>query len=352
MIGNYIEKAYRQLFGALRLESASFVKEIDFDEPWWKIITQFKWKLSGVLVLRGVFEVVNTLIPLFVAWAISTAEFSNYLWVIAAMAFLAVEGIIMEYLYAGALSSVISSLSASCNKFFLSVDPIHHTTRSSGQIISKVTRGSSSYEPLLDIGIYDLWRTIMGILTVTIALGVISPLLGVTAGILMLIILSLGVLNSTMIVKQIAQFRIKEEDALKAVTIENLQEVLLIRSTFATDIQIHKAYSQANQVARHQVNSWTFHTLVFQVSWIVYVVALTVIGYLIFELLGQGVIESITAIALLTTFVDGSARLLFTARRLGRFVEKMNDIQDMFRFIREFGNQSFPVTEKTQSTTL
>lgn len=347
MFGQYIERLYHQLFVALRLESTSFIRDIDFEKPWWVIITQFKWQIVMVLILRAIFETVSTLMPLFIAWAVSTGEFSNYLFnLFLLLGVMIVQGVLMEFIYTRVSGSVMNSVTASCNRFFLSVDPTFHTTRSSGQIISKVNRGASSYEPLLDTWVYDFWRIIIGLVAVSIALGAVSLTLGIVALSFMLAIFVLGVFTNIAVIKQVAKFRIEAEDTMKATTVENLQEVLLIRSTFATDIQVKKAYDKSEDVAKHQINAWMLQTLTFQVSWVVYIISLGVVGHIIFDLLGQGEIESVTAVALLATFLDGAGRLLWVGGRVGRFIEKLNDVQDMFIFIRNFGVQSFPVIDE------
>lgn len=58
------------------------------------------------------------------------------------------------------------SISYNANRYFLTVDPVNHSTRSSGKIIAKVVRGSESVEDFLDFIIYDILSALVRFITV------------------------------------------------------------------------------------------------------------------------------------------------------------------------------------------
>jgi hypothetical protein len=141
MFSNFIDVYYKQTFKLLGLKNEILIVEVDFHKPWWAVYSNYKSKLLVVFLLRGVYEVTTNLLPLFLAYAITSGSYNNYLLVLALMAGLVIEGILMELNYTKLEASIIGSVQNAANKFFLTVDPNYHTTRSSGQIISKVTRG-------------------------------------------------------------------------------------------------------------------------------------------------------------------------------------------------------------------
>jgi ABC-type multidrug transport system fused ATPase/permease subunit len=178
-----------------------------------------------------------------------------------------------------------------------------------------------------------------------LALGIYSKQLAAVGLVLNLFILAVSVLSNLVFVKAISGIRITEEDNLKALTVSNLQNVLHIRSAFATEQQNESTLKQAETTSKTQITTWMMQTFIFQLTWIIYLFTLVIVGYYLFELLRKGDLNVPNSIALMAIFVEGSGRLLFMGGRISRFFEKKADVKDMYKFIRDFGKQTYPVLE-------
>lgn len=340
---NFIDKLYQKVLPIWGTDEKVKIHPVDFNQSWWKIILKFKWRMLTVIILELIFSSLNTLFPILVAWAISTGNVNNYFLILGLLVISLLYRYFREYIYGLSSASILASVNNSANQFFLAVDPNYHATRSSGQIISKVTRGVSSYESALDFIIYSLLYSLSGLASVIWALGYRSINLGIIAGLCLVSIIASSVIINIMVISRISKYRIDEEDKLKALTVENLQEVLLIRSTFATDIQVGKVENQSKSVVKHQINSWMISTLFFQITSIIHISSLAIIGYFVFDLLKIGSIDTVTAVALLATYSGGATGLIYIGHQVGRFVQQIKNIQDLFEFIRGFGKQTYPV---------
>lgn len=340
---DFIDKLYNRMLPLWGTDKKVKIYPVNFDNPWWKILFKFKFRISLLVFLELIFSSFNTLFPILTAWSISTREVRNYFLIIALLLTSLVYRYIREYLYLFMSSSVLASVNNSANQFFLAVDPHYHSTRSSGQIISKVTRGVNSYESALDFIVYNVLSSISGLVSVIWALSLQSGYLGFMSGIFLFLIVTVSTIINVFITNKISKYRIKEEDKLKELTVENLQEVLLIRSSFATDMQVEKVERQSKTLIKHQVNSWMMSTLFYQITSFIYIFSLGFMGYLVFGLLQMDTINAITAVALLATYSGGASGLVFIGFQINRVAQNVKNIQDLFDFIRGFGKQTYPV---------
>jgi ABC-type multidrug transport system fused ATPase/permease subunit len=74
------------------------------------------------------------------------------------------------------------SIHYNAHQYFLTVDPIAHSTRSSGKIIAKISRVVDAYEDFMDILLINILQVVIGTVAIVVALVGIDLWLGLLAG--------------------------------------------------------------------------------------------------------------------------------------------------------------------------
>src|SRR5205085_1091051 len=127
------------------------ILSIDFHKPWTQVIKQQKKYLILTIMSTSFSHIFYTLVPLFIGTILETKNFNIFFlfilgWILA---------LISEYatFYNTSLLEIqcINSVQYNAFKFLLTVDPIFHTTKSTGKLFAKIERGARSYEDFLDL---------------------------------------------------------------------------------------------------------------------------------------------------------------------------------------------------------
>lgn len=346
---------WRFLHGTFRFDSQVEILPIDFQkDPWWRIILQKrqKWLLMLTILSESTRQVFYALSPIILAW-IFTQGLLRYLVIFClswALLVFVWNSIIKYYLIYSA--QCMYSVSYNAHRFFLSVDPVYHTTRSSGKIISKITRASESFENFLDLITFDILKACIQFITITIVLFNYHSSLGIiaTTSFFLLVLVSIG--NKLLVSKSFEKYRIKDDDAMKAANLENLQSIQLIRSSFASIEQNKKLRLKHHRIMSTLTNLWMGHVLIDVSTRAMHVATIGALGVGIFHLMQQGDIALTTAIALMLTYINGSEDAAWIGKRLQALVEHMTKIQDLYSFVNKFGKQTYPVLEPSPSKSL
>lgn len=342
-----IEKINKEIYprfaSFLRFEKKAKIISVDFNKPWWKIIASQKW-LFGINFLSYSLKIgFQSLLPFFIGLIISAAAWISLLWLLIAWITIQIINTFAIYYYMLAVSTSVYSVHYSAHKFFLSVDPIFHSTRSSGKIITKINRASDAYEELMDILLLDGVQIIVGTSSVAVVLFSFDWQLGLVAGVSIFIIGIVSVLTKAMISKGLEKRWIKDEDSLKAASIENLQQVSLIRASFASPEQDKKLTKRNLQMIVTSSTIWYIYSFTDFIVQIIYIFSIGLLGWLTIDLINQGTLEPIVAISLIMTYIAASSEIINVGGRIRRIIERYTRIQDLFKYIRNFGKQTFPV---------
>jgi ABC-type multidrug transport system fused ATPase/permease subunit len=230
-------------------------------------------------------------------------------------------------------------------RYFLTVDPIFHTTKSSGQIISKIGRGSNDFIDLMLSILGSIIPVVTGFVTIIITLAKYNLELGVVS---LVAFISISIVNGVMGIAGAKSFKkqvIKVQDKVSSVVVENLQQNALIRSTFATTEQDQKNKQLSLDTMVVRATMWLGFGVSITVTRLLYVLASFILAVLIIKFIDQGVLKPEVGLTLLVTFVNGSNQILMLGRTLRDLTDKYLSITDLFDFIRSFGKQTYPVLE-------
>ena len=338
---NFFKKLFK-FEGRMRLVT------VDFTKPWWHLL----WQQRGVVALNVlnvlIYSIMATLSPLLLAQVFITGNVLNLVILISVLILIRFVNFILFYFDPILRLQSSKSIENSATNFFLTVDPINHSLRSTGQIVSKVGRGSNSFDTLLDILSFDLLNILGMIIGVVIAFWQINSMLALLVGFMIFCISSLNWFLFLARTKLFRKHRIKDDDLSKAISLETLQQTQYIRAVFGTTEQYDKVQkSQLKSIATAAVN-WRLAGYIVTASLILFHLSLLLVSIL---LLQQSSIDKAIALSLILSYFQVGNRLNFVGQSLGRVMNSIEDVNDLFEFIRNFGKQTYPVLEAKSEMT-
>ena len=317
--------------------------EVDFAKPWYQSLFNIKTSLIFTLFSEIAQAVFDAGLPLFVGYAISSQQFYIIGWVVTVYIFLEIVNRVVIYYWNIGVSRVQTSIMVASQTFFLTVDPISHSTKSSGQISSKLNATGRDFGSMLNRMAFDVLPVIVTYFAVTVTLAHFDSAIGIVAIISFILITGISAFlryfNSQSLMKPF----IKTRDKYIANQVENLQQNALIRSSFATVEQVSKMTKiLVGSVAVRNIMSQG-HSLASLIIRSLYIVSFGAIAYFVFGLIDTGKVDKILATTLLLTYLNGSSKILKIGDIVADVTESIGNITDLFDFINKFGKQTYPV---------
>ncbi|MEM1312359.1 MAG: ABC transporter transmembrane domain-containing protein [Patescibacteria group bacterium] len=318
---------------------------VDFNKPWWKILLQQKFVFAFTLVAEVIQGAYQALTPIIIGYAFINGRVEY------------VYGFFLGYVLLELLNrqnlkkyllmtlEMSRSIKVSANTYFLTVDPIFHSTKSSGKIISKIDRASGNIQDAMNSLVGGIVPILSRFLTVVVAVSTLNWLLAVISISSFIIILSFQYFSLRLNLKIFHKEMISKRDRLSAVNIENLQQNSLIRSVFASNEQNKKMIEVARESSLAKANYYFTNGVITTLVRMIYITSVTLIMLVIYNLVEQGSIETNFAIAFIISYLSGSGQIMRLGQIIQNFSDKIAGINDLFKFIRTFGKQTYPVLE-------
>ena len=342
----YQEKFYNFVDSTEKLETKMRILPVDFQKPWWDIILRQKSLALFAVVSQFIGSVFDSIFPILIGYAITTFDINLFIFVmVIRLAIIWIYNIMLRY-NAIFQNQTMSSIDFNANQYFLTVDPIFHTMKSSGKIISKISRGSKSYEDVLDIVSFDLLGIVTSLTTIAITMFAFGWQIG---------LVSLGFLGFLAIFNITAQIyrtktfqprRIKAQDQLKAIQVETLLQAPFIRAIFASTEQINKNKNATISSMLKDTLGWQAGAYVNVITRTIYIISVFVIGYLVLIQAKNGILSTTLALSIILAYSSGTSGILSIGNMVKRLSTSLTDINDLFDFIRGFGKQTYPVLEE------
>lgn len=337
------EKIYNFVDKTEKLDTKIKILPVDFNKPWWDVILQQKTALALMLATEIFGNVFIVIFPILAGFAITNNNFTLFLVIILMMIADTWSNVYIVKIQNVAQINCMNSVEFRANEYFLTVDPIAHSTKSSGQIISKIGRAASSYEDVLDLLCTDILAILVSLVTVSVAMFAFDWKIGIVAFVFLLFI---GSFNTFFHIARTAIFlpkQIKTEDDLKAVSVETLLQVTFIRAIYATNEQIQRLVKVTKNHMITFGNNWQAYQYVSGISRSLHITSVFVIGKMVFNQMQNGAFTPILAISILITYASGTQNILTIGSKIKRLTTSISNINDLFKFIRGFGKQTFPV---------
>jgi ABC-type multidrug transport system fused ATPase/permease subunit len=322
------------------------IMEIDFQKPWWVPIAKHTLKLSLFAVAESLLNIFNALLPLFLTILLVSRQLQNVVYFSIIWAVLLVLSNISFYLLCKVESEIVQSVQYQATRFFLTVDPIFHTTRSSGQIIAKVNRGSESFETFIDLTTRDILGVLVSLITIIVTLFKFNSGLALSGLFYLAIISLVSIVVKIMTVKITVTQWISDEDDAKDINIETLREVNHIRSSFATKEQDKNLQAKNLKLMSTMATSWYSHITSDNFTQLLYQISVVLLAGQILNLITSSQLSTEIGISLLLSYISGTANLLRIGRNVEKLLDRISRISDLFDFIRSFGKQTYPVLER------
>ena len=318
---------------------------VDFNMRWYNLYFLQKWHTIIGLSMWSLALVWDSLGPICIAISIQRQSFELLGLTILAYLVRFTVSYVALILMVIVEKNVNLSVQFQATKFFLTVDPIHHTTRSSGQVISKISRGADSFVTLNSMMIFSIPAVIISTLVSFIVAFNIDRLTGVVVLVMNILFGWIAVVMVSKNNKNINPVVIAKEDTQKALQVESLQQIQLIRSAFATTEQEAKTKKQGIETGIATAVKNIGMVSVFTPLFYLLVLGTGVISFLLLNQVKIGGLEAIIAISIVVTYNDSLTKIMNFSNQAERIVTSISNIEDLFTFIRGFGKQTYPVLE-------
>ncbi|GAB4146658.1 MAG: hypothetical protein OHK0017_07450 [Patescibacteria group bacterium] len=347
----FLDRYFETLYEFFNFQKAIQPVSVNFLKPWWSLLFLRKFAFTLEFTSEILQAVLNSTAPLILGYAISNRSW--YVLLIFALSYILMEIInrfVLRFMNI-ATQDIASGVMIAAHRYFLTVDPIHHATKSSGQIIAKIDRSTLSIHSTIYLFFGNLLPVIAGFASVVVAIALFNPLLGLV-GVTSLILISLNngffsYINSRSFQKRIIQ----SSDETASVTTENLVQNALIRSSFGTTEQYNRTQKLIQKESTIWASAAMANGIATSITRILYMLGVLVLAILVFDLVNKNEIDTVTGTTLIITYLNGSSQTLRLGETIRQFTENWQNINDLFDFIRNFGNQTYPVLNSDLETT-
>lgn len=314
---------------------------IDFSKPWWSVFF-LQPKLVFVNVFNSAFSnAVFTSSPLLLAWVIGTKNLTWMLYLV--LGFIAVRSLSMAMfryhpIFAVGLENDIAS---SAYSSLIVVDPISHTTKSSGQIISKINRGSKAAVNIADTFVFRFTGLIMAVITASFSVVKYSWQLSLVVLIFCCFLAGISIFGFRLRAIIFREYRIEKQDKFTAISVESMQQASYIRANFATDNQLQKISNRGFKAAISNMAAYRISGYIISTIQVLFLLSSGVLFWWLYSL--NLPVTEFLAVAVVYF------NLRITLEEAGRisetFFTEIENLQDLFKFISNFGQQTYPVLE-------
>lgn len=317
---------------------------IDFCKPWWKVIVKHKWLFVSVLSCIIVVHSFWVLLPMSVTSVFQSGSWQAYLMLF--FVWLAVEALnvfVQPRLNHRFQLQIIHSVHFSAHQFLLKVDPRYHVQRSSGTVLAKIDRAARGFEEILDQVTFEFLPLLTAIVTMFVVLGQYSIPLALIIG----AVLSLMIVSGFYFARYARGVWEKEfidtDDAFRATAVENLAQVHLVRSIFASDYMSDKLTRRVMENAQKERTLWFVYSMTSRILGLVY--GFSVFGMIAYFLskIQMNQIAIPYAVGIVLAYIQSTKPLIKITAPFRRYMRGYSAIRDLFDFMPTFGVCDIPV---------
>jgi ABC-type multidrug transport system fused ATPase/permease subunit len=314
---------------------------IDFDKHWISLFRPVIPQLVFESMVNAAYSSMFSYWPLILIWALqNNPTFIVYyaLLHLLLMVLLALS----SYTYTIGMQNLSTNFEYNISRFFLTSDPIHHATKSSGQITSKVNRAKSALEPLAGMISFAILPTILELVTVAAGFFVISWVVGLYITISVSVLLVFFILSRRFLYSPLLKWSYKYSDALSATNLEVLQQQNYIRTTMSSDIMMSKIGTMSKKIISVSTTrrfGQNAYIIMVRLFWFLSFAGLLL---LIFRLDLFNSNPTLTS-GLLIAYIGNANSFNRLANMINNIYERSVEVDDLYDYIHGFGDNSYPV---------
>jgi ABC-type multidrug transport system fused ATPase/permease subunit len=327
------------------------MRPVDFTKPWWAIVWQQKAIILMLILTFGLVNFYDSIMLVWIAQALESQDLKQLIWIIGGrIVLIFVVAFVLNFNPILQMVS-IQSVFYSANKLLLETDPIFHTTKSSGIIISKANKGSAAYEDVLDIITFEILPLFISVITTVFILFSYNGRIGLVSALMVIIFTSISLFWTSFNNRVFKPICIEAEDKLSEIAVESMQQTTYIRSTFATKEQLNQINSSIGDYTTKEATRWQASGFGYLVLRALFFGSILVISSMILIEIQLKSISVTTGLALVTTYFISLSNIRNIGEQIKRLTASHSRITDLFEFMRTFGKQTFPVLDENQIMT-
>jgi ABC-type transport system involved in Fe-S cluster assembly fused permease/ATPase subunit len=333
---NFLEKLFGMV-GNIRIHP------VDFNLPWYSIYKKYWVRIIISVITEVILWIIFSTLPLSIA-AIITNQ-NQYWALILGILFLITPLITQLHMrsYCLGLAGLMRSVSNSAYAFFVKVDPIHHTTRESGKVISKINRAESAYEKITDTLVFNILPFCIQIGVILFSFIRYDLRIGLFAGLSLIFLVLISVISQIIVVRGIISIDNDQGDIQSQIEVESLQQVALIRSSFATPEHIQKLKKTNIRTGEVQATVWTSFNVTSFIPRILFALSFIILISSVLNLVKDGALDLVTSIALMTIYISSYGSIVHSGSHIERIISNIERIKNLYTYIQEYGDSSYPV---------
>lgn len=317
---------------------------IDFSKPWWRIITQQKWLAAAVFLIVFIRDLFWALVPFLIACTLENGSWYYFCITCGIWLFAELDNLLQPFVNTRFQLQCIHSIFYSAHRYLLTIDPQYHLKRSSGVVLAKINRAARGYEELLDQITFEFAPLIIGIGAMIIILGQYSIMLVLAICSCLIAMVCYGYYFAQYICQQRENEFIKSDDNFQKVAFENLAQIQLIRSTFATEYMQKKLEQEIIVNVQTEKKLWMSYAFTSRILSALYSLSVLILLGFFLYCLNQGMVTLPFVIALILAYIRNTHRLIKILQPFRKYMRGYAAIQDLFEFMSHFGKQTIPIT--------
>lgn len=358
---NYIspelqEKVYTTLYSFYNITKKISPLSVDFEKPWYHLFFLRKWSYAASVISESIQASFENLIPVLFTSSFAAGRMDWLVYICLVYAAIEIMNRYVFYRFFIAQNTVGASYFSSAYSFFMTVDPIYHSTKSSGKIISKITNSWFDFMTLVDQATFNVIPALITFATATITLITFdSSLAWITLPSFLIITIfnGLGSFYNTAVFKP---YIIKAREESSGISTENLMQNSLIRATFSTESQLKRYKQSLVKFFATRTSSRITGGFVISITRFLSILSVFAVGARLMNNVINDGMDAAVAGSLVITYYLGIRAIPRVSRVISTTLDAYIGVEDMWNYIRDFGHQSFPVLpqdlEKVETITV
>jgi hypothetical protein len=342
-----LQKSFYNLgFWLFQIPKDLRVLSVDFTKPWWVILNKQKAIFTIALVSEVLQAVYNTLLPIIFVRLIETQNYILLIYnLLAVLLIELINRVVMRY-FSVMYNNISLSIKFQAYEYFLTVDPIFHTLKSSGTIISKIENTTNNIGDFLGRLVGGFVPIFAGFTTTVIALFTIDFRLGLVALIFYTIIVLSNAGMQFLSASSFTPEVIKQRDLTQALFTENILQNWYIRSTFSTNDQVAKSKKAILTSQAVFSTAWVTSGLIVTLTRYLYFTSLTIIAVIVINKIQTEELSLAFGLSVVLTYLGGSRDITVAGDIVQNMTENHTKLKDLYKFISSFGHQTYPVLDE------
>jgi ABC-type bacteriocin/lantibiotic exporter with double-glycine peptidase domain len=316
--------------------------QIDFYKPHWQTFTKHWLALSYIIGAGLLSSIAYSSGPIIAGYVFAQRDI--YLFIVLVFSYIMLNffDFSSAYLKQAVLNNIDISIQNSATKFFLTIDPLNYATKSTGEILNKITRSTASAKSILNTFTWTLsafggFGTLVGSALYTDSRLFWLTVVGFSSCGLFYAFARFP-FYSTFLKKNI-----NNEDSFFAVLNETINQLAFIRSIFATPEQYKRIKKQSLIKAITASNEEAYTTLAGNLSSAILELTKIPIAVVLFERVSNGTLSSEVALGFFAVFWSNTWTTGVLAHNFQIILADWAKMADLWKYIRNLPSASFPV---------